>query len=123
MTITLLTYDGISLDSTEIIRFRYNREFIINTLSTVNFQQLTQPGNLSPITFEIEAKVMRNAPTKYFQWRAKIAQKPLAALNFLNADYGAFYLSEVDITCNLLNDIGEVMEFDMSLTFIQNQNF
>ncbi|NJM20419.1 MAG: hypothetical protein HC907_17775 [Richelia sp. SM1_7_0] len=123
MTINLLTFDGIALDSTEILNFNYNRKFNIILQDTVSSKTLTQPGNLSPIIFRVDAKIMTNAPTKYFQWRNKLQAKTLASLNFLNADYGAFYLSEVDITCNLLNDIGEVMDFDMSLTFIQNQNF
>lgn len=123
MTINLLTFDGISLDSTEILNFNYNRKFNIILQETIADRTITQPGNLSPIIFNIEAKIMENAPTKYFQWRNKLQAKTLASLNFLNADYGAFYLSEVDITCNLLNDVGEVMDFDMSLTFIQNQNF
>jgi hypothetical protein len=123
MPFTSLTYDGISLDSTEILNFKYTRKFNIVLQETISEKTLTQPGNLSPIIFNIEARVMFNAPIKYFQWRNKLEQKTLAALNFLNANYGGFYLSDLDISCDLFNDVGEVMQFDMSLTFIQKQSF
>lgn len=120
---TILTYDGLNIDSSELLRFRYSREFQVNRLGTVNDKIITQPGNLTPIIFAFECKITNDASTKYFQWRNKLQEKTLAALVFSGDDYGGFYLNNLDIDCDNLDENQNVLSFDLNLSFIQNQNF
>jgi hypothetical protein len=120
---TIVNFDGLLIDSSELLSFTYNREFQINTLNTVNDKVLTQPGNLSPITFTFDVRITSGAAIKFFQWRNKLQQKVLAALVFSGDDYGGFYLSRLNIQSNNLDDVMDVLIFDMKLEFIQNQNF
>ena len=120
---TLLTYDTVTLDTSEIINFSYNREFKISNSSTVGDKEITQPGNLSPTVIKIEAYIRDNASTKFTNWTQKLSEKPLYDLIFLTRNFGKYYLSSLDISSDELGDDGDVLRFSMSVTFINNQNF
>lgn len=120
---TIVNFDGLLIDSSELKDFSYNREFIINELTTINDKVLTQPGNLTPITFVFDVRITVNAAAKFFQWRNKLQQKTLGALIFSGDDYGGFYLTRVNIKSNNLDDLMKVLTFDMTLELLQNQNF
>lgn len=120
---TLLTYDTVTLDTSEIINFSYNREFKISNSATVGDREITQPGNLSPTIIKIEAYIRNNASTKFTAWVQKLSEKPLYDLLFLTRNFGKYYLSSLDISSNELGDDGDVLRFSMSITFINNQNF
>lgn len=120
---TLLTYDTVTLLSSEIISFSYNREFTISKASTVGDKEITQPSNLTPTTFKIETYIRDNAATKFSAWIQKLSEKPLYDLQFLTRNWGKYYLSSLEISSDELGDDGDILRFSMSLTFINNQNF
>lgn len=120
---TRLTYGTLTLHSSEIISFEFGREFQINTLETVALMEITQPGNLSPISFTVNTTIRDNASTKFTTWTNKLAEKPIEALTFLNRSWGNYYLSNVNITSAELDDVGDVLRFDMRVEFMGNQNF
>lgn len=120
---TLLTYDTVTLLTSEIINFNYSREFTISKASTVGDKEITQPANLTPTTFKIEAYIRDNATTKFTSWVQKISEKPLYDLQFLTRNWGKYYLSSLEISSDELDDNGDILRFSMSLTFINNQNF
>lgn len=120
---TLLTYDTVTLQSSEVISFTYNRDFKINNASTVGDKEITQPGNLSPTIIKVEAQIRDNASVKFTSWIQKLSDKPLFDLLFLTRNFGKYYLSSLDISSDEFGDDGNILRFDMSLTFINNQNF
>lgn len=120
---TLLTYDTVTLDTSEILNFSYNREFKISNSPTVGDKEITQPGNLSPTMIKIEAYIRDNASIKFTAWVQKLSEKPLYDLLFLGRNFGKYYLSSLDISSDELDDNGDVLRFSMSITFINNQNF
>lgn len=120
---TLLTYDNLTLHSSEIIDFTYSRQFNIVVDTTVGDRQITQPGNLSPTIIEINTHIHDNATTKFTSWIQKVSSKPLSDLNFLTRNLGQYYLSSVDISSAELTSTGDILRFSMKVKFTNNQNF
>ena len=118
-----LTYGTLTLLSTEVIKFSCNRSFKINTMETVSLSEITQPGNLSPITFQVSAIIRDNSTTKFNSWLNKVSEKPLETFTFLSRTWNNTYLTAVDIDSAELDTFGDILRFDMSLNFMVNQNF
>lgn len=118
-----LTYGTLTLHSSEILKFNFKRSFNISVMDTVSLLQITQPGNLTTVTFTIDTRITDNCSTKFTTWINKLAEKPLEALTFLGRSWGNYYLTDVDITSDQLDDAGDVLRMDMSLTLVGNQNF
>ena len=113
----------LNFGSDEVINIRWNREFGINSIPTVNLTEITQPGNLTAIEIEVTVRVTDNAKEKFNNWTALIASKPLEDLELFTDDLGEYYLTNLEINTNELDDNGDILRMDMSLTFKENLNF
>lgn len=121
---TVLAYGSVlSLGSDEVVNIRWNREFVVNSIATVNLTEITQPGNLSAIEIEVTVRITDDAREKFNNWTALIATKPLEDLELFSDDLGEFYLTNLTIDTNELDDTGDILRMDMELTFKQNLNF
>lgn len=120
---TRLTYSTLTLSSTELIKVSYRRQFKVEQQSTVAQLQLTQPGNLTAPDITVTAIIRDNASTKFNAWTAKLAEKPWEGLTLLNRNWGNCFLTSVDITTEELDEVGDILRFEMSLDFVVNQNF
>lgn len=118
-----LTYGTLTLHSSEIVSFGFKRDFRINTIETVALSEITQPGNLSAIGFTVNTTIRDNASQKFTLWTNKLAEKALEPFTFLNRVWGNYYLTSLDITSSELDDIGDVLRFDMKIELMNNQNF
>jgi hypothetical protein len=120
---TRLTYGTFNLSSTEILNFGIDREYKINVLPTIGVQNITLPGNLTPITIDLSVSIRDNADTKLNLILTLIDSKPNSDLNFLNKNWGATYLSRINIKSDEIDNTGKLLRFDANLTFICNLGF
>lgn len=118
-----LTYGTLTLHSSEIVSFTYDREFKIINQGTVALLEITQPGNLSPIEFNLDCIIRDNASAKLTTWTNKLAEKPLEALTFISRSWGNYYLTNINIDCDEFDNFGDVLRMSMKLRFLSNQNF
>lgn len=123
MAYTVLTYGALSLASAEIINIRWLRSFEVVSIPTVNLTEITQPGNLSAIEIDITARITDNSRTKFNSWTALIATKPLEDLTLFTTNLGEYYLTNLDIATNELDDEGDILRMDLNINFKQNLNF
>lgn len=120
---TRLTYGTLTLQSSEIISFTYDRSFNIVRQSTVSLFEITQPGNLAPHEMTISTRIDNDASAKFTLWTNKLAEKPLEALTFLNRAWGNYYLTDISIESDEMDLQGDVVKMDMKLSFLSNQNY
>jgi hypothetical protein len=118
-----LTYGTLTLSSTEIISFTYDRSFNMVRQGTIALFEITQPGNLGAHEISVTTRIDDNASAKFTQWVNKLSEKPLEAFTFLNRAWGNYYLTDVSIESDEMDLQGDVIKMDMKLNFLSNQNF
>lgn len=123
MARTILTYDNLTLHSSELLTFNISSEFAITRQGTVNDREITQPGNVRPLEINITAKVSENGMDKMINWRDKPLSKPLYNLILFDLNWGGYYLTNVEINTNELDDVGKILRFKMAIVFLQNISF
>lgn len=124
MSYTVLAYGSIlSFSSDEVINIRWNRQFTINSIPTVNLTEITQPGNLSAIEIEVSVRITNYARSAFDNWTELIGTKPLEDLELFSTNLGEYYLTNLTINTNELDDVGNILRMDMELSFKQNLNF
>lgn len=120
---TILTYGTVTLDGSEILNVKLSTGLQIEENDTFNPKVVTQPGNIKPITFDISASIRKNTSAKFDTWLNLILTRPLENLIVYNRNFGLTYFNSLDITSTELEKNGDVLFFDMELSFTQNVNF
>lgn len=123
MADVVLEFGELEIKSDELIDFTYSSSFNIQKQPTIISLELTQPGNLSPIEFNVNAQIRDNASAKFTAWHNYIRSKPLELLTFLQRVWGNYYLTDLKITCEEIANDGDILRFRMTLVFLSNQNF
>jgi hypothetical protein len=119
-----LAYGSVlSLSSEEILNIRWSKKFQINSIPTINLTEITQPGNLTATEIEVQARITYNARSVFNNWTGLIAIKPLEQLVLFTSNLGNYYLISLDINTNELDDNGDILRLDMTLSFKENINF
>ena len=123
MSKIVLEFGELTLSSNELIDFTYSTSFNIQKQPTIISLELTQPGNLSPIEFTVISIIRDNCSNKFTQWHNYIRSKPLELLTFLQRVWGNYYLTDMKVSCEELDNNGDILRMRMTLTFLSNQNF
>jgi hypothetical protein len=119
-----LAYGSVlSLSSEEVLNIRWSKKFQINSIPTINLTEITQPGNLTATEIEVQARITYNARSVFSNWTGLIAIKPLEQLVLFTSNLGNYYLISLDINTNELDDNGDILRLDMTLSFKENINF
>lgn len=120
---TILTYDAITLDSSEIKSISIERNVQVNTQDTMVLYELSQAGTLKCNRINIEAEIRQNASAKFSQWYNKIAEKPTASLSAIFRTWGNYLLEKVAVNITDLAPDGDILIMSLSLSFVEYINF
>ena len=120
---TPVTYGTQAINSDELVSIRMSTDFKINTIDTFNGFAITTPANMSGFTWVVNAKFRKDTTTKFLAWCNEIQTRPMKTIGIFNRTYPKVYLTSLDLTATELNSDGDILFFDLQLTFIQNVNF
>lgn len=120
---TILTYGTTTLDGSEILKVNLSIGLDIEENSVFNPKIVTQPGSINPLKFDISASIRKNTSAKFDIWLNLIQTRPLENLTIYNRNFGLSYFNKLEITSTDLDKTGDVIFFDMDLSFTQNVNF
>lgn len=120
---TVLTYDGLTIDSSELKSIDLDKSVQVNTKDTMVLYELSQVGTLKCTRISIEAEIRQNASTKFSQWYNKVKDKPTATLSVLFRTWGNYLLEKVNIKVVDLAPDGDILIMSLSLSFIEYVNF
>jgi hypothetical protein len=123
MPADIVKYGTLIITSEELTRIRMSGNLSIKEVETFNNFRITNPGSISPFKWELDVKIRKDSTTKFLAWTGRIQSRVMSSLVIFNRTYPEIYLTNLEITANELNINGDLLWFDMSLSFIQNVNF
>jgi hypothetical protein len=123
MSVDIVKYGTLAITSEELINIRMSANLNVKEIETFNNFRITNPGSISPFKWEFQTKIRKDSTTKFLAWTSRIQSRTMSSLIVFTRTYPEIYLTNLEITANELNSNGDLLWFDMSLSFVQNVNF